>query len=174
MSHKIPFSKGCTALWLYQGYVRQSLLRFKFHRKIHYADYYGQALAKKLVGEGITFDIITWVPISRRRRMRRGYDQVELIAQAFGQELGRMPTQCLQKIRHNRPQSSISDAAQRRMNVLGAYKAVEPDRFRGKRILLLDDIITTGATISECAKTLMIAGAKEVYCAAVAVAQHHK
>jgi ComF family protein len=174
MSRKIPFTKGCMALWLYQDQVRSSLLRFKFHGKVHYADYYGQALAERLLADGVSFDILTWVPISRRRKLKRGYDQVELIARSLGRELDMPSTQCLRKIRHNQPQSSIKDAAQRRINVLGAYKAFSPSQFQGQRILLLDDIITTGATISECAKTLMAAGAKEVYCAAVAAAKHHK
>jgi predicted amidophosphoribosyltransferase len=57
--------------------------------------------------------------------------------------------------------------------VLNVYKVQNPEQFAGKRILLLDDIVTTGATVSECARVLLTAGAKEVYCAAIA-AKHHK
>ena len=83
------------------------------------------------------------------------------------------PVKTLQKIRNTPPQSRIGDAARRRANVLGAYRAVDPKNFRGKRVLRLDDIITTGATASECARVLLTAGAKEVYCAAMAVADHN-
>jgi predicted amidophosphoribosyltransferase len=121
-----------------------------------------------------TFDLITWVPISRIRRLRRGYDQVELLAYAVCAELGVEPVSTLRKIRHNRAQSGIVGQAHRRANVLGVYTAVEPEKFIDKRILLLDDIITTGATISECARVLLTAGAKEVHCAAVAAVKEHK
>ena len=114
------------------------------------------------------------MPISRRRKLWRGYDQVELLAQAVCRELDAAPIRCLKKIRHTPAQSGIKGSAQRKANVLGAYKAVQPEVFVGKRVLILDDIITTGATISECARVLLTAGAKEVHCAAIAAAKHHK
>ena len=83
-----------------------------------------------------------------------------------------VPTLC--KIRHNPPQSGIVGQAQRRANVLGVYEAVEPESFKDKRVLILDDIITTGATLSECARVLLTAGAKEVHCAAIAAVKEHK
>lgn len=170
-----PFVEGWLALWHYEGAVRRSLLRYKFHHKRHYAAGYGRLLAMKISREREeAYDLITWVPISRWRKLRRGYDQVELLAQAVCAELGREPVRTLRKIRHNPPQSGIVGQAHRRANVLGVYSAVEPERFKGKRILLLDDIITTGATVSECARVLLTAGAKEVYCAAVAAVKEHK
>lgn len=171
---KIPFAKGTAVLWSYEDQVRGSLLRFKFGRKRHYAHFYGQALADKLQREQIPFDVITWVPVSRLRRLQRGYDQVQLIAQVLARQLGSKEIRCLRKIRNNPPQSGIVGEAQRRANVLGVYRAVNTPCFYGKRVLLLDDIITTGATISESAKVLMTAGAKEVYCAAIAAAKNTK
>ena len=78
----------------------------------------------------------------------------------------------MRKIRQTKPQSRLKDVAARRANVLGAYRVIEPELINGKRVLLLDDIITTGATVSECAKVLLIAGAKVVSCAAVAAASY--
>lgn len=170
---KIPFVKSKTALWHYEGQVRKSLLRYKFYGKRSYAVGYGRLLAMKLLEEG-PFDVLTWVPISRRRKSRRGYDQCELLAEAVGKGLGMAPVRCLRRIRHDPPQSGIRDYAQRRANVLGAYEAVAPERFAGKRVLLLDDVITTGATVSECARVLLTAGAAEVHCAAVAGASKKK
>lgn len=172
---KIPFVEGWAALWHYEGTVRASLLRYKFHRRRHYARNYGRLLAMRIHREFCDgFNMIGWVPISRLRRLRRGYDQVELLAQWVCRELGVEPVRCLKKIRHNPPQSGVVGYAQRRANVLGVYAAVEPERFQGKRILLLDDIITTGATVSEAARVLLTAGASEVYCAAVAAAKSDK
>ena len=81
------------------------------------------------------------------------------------------PVPLLKKVRHNRPQSGISDASKRRANVLGAYREVNRQAIAGKRILLLDDILTTGATASEAARVLLTSGAKEIHCAAVAAAR---
>ena len=118
------------------------------------------------------FDILTWVPVSPLRKLTRGYDQVELLAKAVGAELGIVPVPLLRKIRHNRPQSGIVGEAKRRANVLGVYRAEHRALLKGKRIVLLDDIITTGTTAGECARVLLTAGAKEVHCGAVAVARH--
>lgn len=172
---RYPFISSHLALWHYEGAVRKSLLRYKFHGKRNYAAGYGRLLAMKIQQElDEEFDLITWVPISRWRRLRRGYDQVELLTLAVGRELGVTPVRCLKKVRHNPPQSGIVGQAHRRANVLGAYEAVQPELLQGKRILILDDIITTGATLSECARVLLTAGAKEVHCAAIAAARHHK
>jgi predicted amidophosphoribosyltransferase len=113
------------------------------------------------------------VPVSRLRRFRRGYDQVELLAKAVGKELGQKPVRLLKKIRNNPPQSGISGQAERRANVLGAYRIIDAAAVTGKRILLLDDVITTGATAGECARVLLTAGASQVHLGAVAAARHH-
>ena len=169
---RIQFLDSFTAVWYYEGTVRRSLLRYKFYGARSFATGYGRLLAMKLLQshpEG--FDCITWIPVSRQRKLRRGYDQVELLAKAVGRELGMEPIALLKKVRHNRPQSGISDASKRRANVLGAYREVNRQAIAGKRILLLDDILTTGATASEAARVLLTSGAKEIHCAAVAAAR---
>ena len=169
---RIQFLDSFTAVWYYEGSVRRSLLRYKFYSMRSYADSYGRLLAMKVLEihpEG--FDCLTWVPVSRRRKIRRGYDQVQLLAKAVGRELGLTPVPLLKKVRHNRPQSGIADAAMRRANVLGAYRAENREQIAGKRILLLDDVLTTGSTAGECARVLLTCGAKEVHCAAIAAAR---
>ena len=167
------FLDSWAAVWYYEGYIRESLLRYKFCHARHYAPVYGRMLAMRIQQEYPDgFDMLTWVPVSRIRRFTRGYDQVELLVQAVGQELGMEPVPALKKIRNNRPQSGIEGQAKRRANVLGAYSAVCPQNVRGKRVLLLDDIITTGATAGECARVLLTAGAKEVHCGFIAAARH--
>ncbi|MBQ4600085.1 MAG: ComF family protein [Oscillospiraceae bacterium] len=172
---RIPFVAKWRALWYYEGDVRFSLLRFKFRGKRSYAESYGRLLAMRIAEEFPEgYDLITWVPVSKRRKHRRGYDQVELLAAAVAAELGQTAVSTLIKHRDNPPQSGITGMAQRKANVLNVYRIADPQTVKGKRILLLDDILTTGATVSECARVLMTAGAKEVYCAAVAANSHER
>jgi ComF family protein len=168
----LQFLDSFTAVWYYEGNVRRSLLRYKFYNCRSFANGYGRMLAMKLLRENPDgFDCITWVPVSFLRKLTRGYDQVELLANAVGRELGMEPVPLLKKVRHNRPQSGISDASRRRANVLGVYRETNREAIAGKRILLLDDILTTGATAGECARVLLTCGAKEIHCAAVAAAR---
>lgn len=170
---KFPFLDSWVAIWHYEGLVRRSIHRYKFRGRRHYAKGYGRLLAMKLSQqhpEG--FDLLTWVSTSPLRKLFRGYDQVALLAKAVGSELGVKPEPLLKKIRHNRPQSGIRGDAQRRANVLGAYRVTDPARIQNKRIVLLDDVITTGATAGECARVLLTAGADEVHFGAVASARH--
>lgn len=172
---KLSFVAGWTAVWYYKDNVRLSLLRYKFSRRRSYVGCYSRQLAMKLQTANFdTFDLLTWVPISSLRRWKRGFDQVELLAKATAGQLGVQAVPLLKKVRHTPPQSGIESAAERRANILGAYEVTNPEAVQGKRILLLDDIITTGATVSECARMLMLCGAQQVRCAALAVAPREK
>ena len=171
---KIPHIRTFTAVWYYDGRVRESLIRYKFYNLRCYAPAYGRLLALRVLEELESPDVITWVPVSRRRKWERGYDQVELLAKAVGRELALPAEKLLDKYRHNPAQSGLLTAEARRANVLGAYRPRKNAQIRGKRILLLDDILTTGATASECARVLLTAGAEEIIFAAVAAGRNHE
>ncbi len=164
----IPHIADVTAVWTYEGDVRHSLHRYKFRGARHYAGPYGRHLALRIQADLEPADIITWVPVSAKRLRKRGYDQSRLLAETVSAELGIPVRRLLEKTRDNRQNSTIQSPEERRANVLGVYRAVSPEDFRGKRVLLLDDILTTGATASECARTLRTAGAKQITFAAVA------
>lgn len=162
-------------MWYYEKDVSKSIRRFKFGNVRSYANVYARLLALRLQDTfPDDFDMLVWVPVSRLRKLKRGYDQAELIAKALAKELDIPANPALKKIRHTPPQSGLRDAAQRRANVLGAYAVRSGQVLADKRVLLLDDVLTTGATAAECARVLVTAGAKEVYFAAVAVASHDK
>lgn len=169
---KLQFLDSFVAVWYYEESVRRALLRYKFYGGRNLARPFGRLLAMRLLREYPEgFDVVTWIPISRTRKFRRGYDQCELLARVVGQELGLSPVPTLKKTRNNRQQSRIHGEAQRRANVLGVYRLVDADAVKGKRVLLLDDILTTGATAGEAARVLLTAGASEVHCAAVAASR---
>lgn len=170
---KLPFVDSWVAVWYYEERARSSILRYKFYGARSCAKGYARLLAMRLMEQYPDgFDLLTWVPTSTLRKLRRGYDQVEVLTREVGRELGMEPVRLLRKIRHNPPQSGIVGQAHRRANVLGVYRVENGELLAGKRILLLDDIITTGATAGECARMLLTAGCKEVHCGAVAVARH--
>ena len=159
----------CASPLLYEDAVRESLLRFKFHGAQSAAEGYGELLARCAAEElGGQFDTVTWVPVSKKREHERGYDQARLLAKATAKALGLPLTPTLHKQRNTQPQSGTGDAAKRRANIAGAYRMKTGADVTGKRILLMDDIVTTGATLSECARVLGKAGAEQVVCATVA------
>ena len=112
---------------------------------------------------------MTWVPVSKKRLRKRGFDQARYLTASLCVDWHTAPLETLRKITDNPPQSGIDDAAARRANVLGVYEAVSPEQFAGKRLLLVDDICTTGATLGECARVLKEAGAAEVMCLTLAM-----
>ena len=166
------FFSLCAAPLRYQDKVRDSIRRYKFNGRRGYHKLYGKLVAQcvhdHLAGR---YDLITWVPLSSQRKKERGYDQAFLLASAAALELGEVAVETLRKERHTAAQSGLTEAAQRRANVLGAYTPVDPELVAGKRVLLIDDVVTTGSTLSECARTLRTMGAKDVVCAALARAR---
>lgn len=162
-------SLRCVAPLWYRDDVRRGILRFKFQGAAGAAEPLGgliaQCAAERLSGE---FDTVTWVPVSRKRLRQRGYDQAELLARAACRRWDTEPVRLLEKIRDNPAQSGLADGKSRWRNVRDVYRVLEPEALQGRRILLVDDICTTGATLGECAAVLRSAGAAEVVCAAVA------
>ena len=154
--------EACLSPLWYAGQIREALLRYKFQDRRGYAPVFGGFMAKCLDENGISCDSITWAPLSRRRLRSRGYDQAGLLAATVAERTG-LPCQVLlEKTKHTRPQSGLKRREARRENAAGAYRAVNTENIAGKRILLVDDIVTTGETLMECARVLKAAGARSV------------
>ena len=166
------FFSLCVSPLRYQDQVRDSIRRYKFKGRRGYHKAYGKLVAQcvhdHLAGR---YDLISWVPLSDKRKKERGYDQAFLLASAAALELDDVAVETLRKGRHTDAQSGLDDDAARRANVLGADAVGDPERVAGKRVLLIDDVITTGSTMAECARALRTAGAKEVLCATLARAR---
>lgn len=161
----------CVSPFAYQGMVRDSIRRYKFLGRRFYAKTYGLWLAAAISRELGDFDLMTWVPVSRKRLRKRGYDQSRILCEETALQLGVEATACLRKNRNNPAQSSLSGAEKRRKNVAGVYDVINPEHISGKRILLIDDVTTTGATLEECSRMLHRSGARTVMCAAMAVTE---
>ncbi len=163
------FFSVCVAPLYYEDTVRESILRFKFKGATGYSQAYGKLLAD-CIREHLSgrYDLISWVPLSSKRLAERGYDQSMLLAMAAALELEDVAVCTLDKVKDVEKQSLVGPVEKRRANIAGAYRPADPELVAGKRILLIDDIVTTGSTLSECARTLLDAGAAEVLCAVVA------
>ena len=169
ISQKGDFYDECVSPLRYEGDVRKSILRFKFKGATSYADCYGRIMAE-CIKENLNgrFNMITWVPLSTKRARKRGYDQAMLLALAVALELDDVAVETLEKTANVQAQSTITDKEMRRANVSGVYELKDQELIDGKRILLIDDIVTTGSTLSECARVLLMSGAESVVCATLA------
>ena len=108
--------------------------------------------------------------MTRRALAERGYNQAEEIARKVAKQFGRPCEKLLQKTKENQPQHNLTTPQKRIENVRGVYAPAKRAQIAGKKILLVDDVITTGATMLSCANELYKAGAKEVICVAAAKA----
>jgi ComF family protein len=158
----------CVCVGWYEGRLKESVRRFKFQNRPNYAAVYGpllaQTISQHLAGD---YDLLSWVPVSPATLKTRGYDQAQLLAEETGKALGQAPVSTLDKTGQNVPQSSLESSGQRWRNVMGVYAVPRPADIAGKRILLIDDILTTGATLEEASRTLLAAGASQVNAAAL-------
>ena len=178
-NEKLPYTNGVKikppqfidkvyAPLYYTGNVRKAILRYKFKRITAYTKPLCEMIVKSY-GEKIrasSIDFITWAPISRARFRTRGFDQSECIARYLSKALSIPVVSTLKKVRNTPKQSQMKDSSARRANVSGAYKTVNDEKIALKNILIIDDVLTTGSTLSECARMLRTAGALSV-CAAV-------
>jgi ComF family protein len=159
------------SLW-YRDRVQESILRYKFSGLSYYHRCYGSLLRKTLLdAEAPPPDYVTWAPLSRQRLRKRGYDQAGLLAQEAARLYGQRPLPLLKKVRHTKPQSSLT-ARQRQENAKDAYAYCGSFPLLGARVLLVDDVVTTGSTLDNCAKVLLAEGAAEVDCLALAGSVH--
>lgn len=159
----------CYSACFYAEPLRQAFHRYKFGGHYHYSKLFGQWMADVLMeNEPEPFDCITWVPLHPFRRWRRGYDQARLLAQEVAGRAGYPLIPTIKKIRYTAAQSGTATAGQRKCNVKDAYRPLDGVSLQDKRILLVDDIITTGSTLENAAAALLAAGAAEVVCLTLA------
>ena len=146
---------------LYEGPLREAIHAFKFSRRRALAGPLGDLVTEQC-GAGLSGDIdaLVPVPLSRERERERGFNQAKLLAERIGRRL-RIPVRAswLARVRPTRPQSDLP-AAERRTNVRDAFRGSE--RASDRHVLLVDDVLTTGATLEACARALRAAGARRI------------
>jgi len=158
--------EGCDAclspLWYREG-ARDGMHRYKFGGGRGHAALFGQLMAQCLQDrwDG-PVDLVTWAPLHPKRKRERGYDQAELLARRVGELTGLPAEGTLKKTKATAVQSQAGGDDARRANVQGAYRPLPGADLTGKRVVLVDDVATSGATLAECAAALRQAGAGSV------------
>ena len=161
----LKYLKGIIGCYRYRNPIRRGIHRMKFSGAKGAAEFFGEEMAQQVarVLPGIRFDAVIPVPSTRREIRERGYDVPLLMARRIAASL-EIPLwdDILKKSRETRRQHTLS-LEERRENLKGAFAVQNPDRLRRSRVLLCDDISTSGSTLEECAKPLKRAGAAEVW-----------
>ena len=159
----VEFCDACLSPLWYRDGVREGVRRYKFSGGSAHASLFGKLMAQCLSDrQERPAELIVWVPLHRKHWKNRGFDQSELLARRVGELTGLPVVPGLQKVRNTETQSLLQDDAARRANVAGAYVLLPGLDAAGKRVVLVDDIVTSGATMSECAALLRQAGAEEI------------
>lgn len=167
---RVKDSVECFAPLWYRGKTVEAVRRYKFRGSPHYHHCFGQLIKEVLTQEQADqFDLISWVPLGQKRYAQRGYNQAELLGRTIAQEFDLTPKALLYKWKENTAQSDINDDDARADNVKEVYCLLdEVDNLENLKILLVDDVITTGSTVESCVNVLKEAGACEVVCLALA------
>lgn len=159
----VHFTRARAAL-LYQGAIAEGVIAFKFKRRLEMAEFFARILFVFIEKEmkGAKFDAIVPVPLHFLRFFHRGYNQAEEIGRILAKMLG-IPlwTEALRRRRATKPQTRLAHA-KRHANVRDAFGIIHADPVSGARILLLDDVYTTGNTLNACSKVLKEEGAREI------------
>lgn len=159
------------AVFEYNGTIAGLIQQFKFHDRVDLSSLFVSGLVhaytRDFDGDGIS--AVIPVPLSVKRLRKRSYNQTKVLADALS---GKLAIPCfprlLEKIKETPPQSTLN-AAMRHENVRNAYRAHEARFLKGKKVLLVDDVITTGATINACTSALRRAGVRQVFVLALAM-----
>ena len=161
---KLAFDAAVSA-YRSRGVVRFVILQFKYNRQLHLrhpvADWLSEAMSDDRLRDR-KFDCIVPVPLHSARLRERGFNQAEVLARILGQTTNLSVNRALERTRYTTTQTAF-DRAARMENLRGAFRLRKRIDVRGLQVLLVDDILTTGSTLSECARVLREAGAHSVY-----------
>lgn len=148
---------------LYNRFLREVIRDFKFHGKNYLSKPLGELMLDTIKKNEIDdIDLVLAVPMHGRKEAKRGYNQSELLARYIGKKLNiEVSRNNLIKTKNTRPQSSL-DSLERRDNLKGVFTVKRKDFFLARKILLVDDIMTTGTTLAECGKVLYEAGVEKI------------
>ncbi len=148
------------AFGAYEGTLRKLIQLFKYGRVHTLSEPLGRIMSLALPRER-GYDVIVPMPMHWRRRMQRGFNQADLLARVLSRRIHVPVVAAVRRKKSTPPQAGLT-GSQRRLNMSGAFEVKHPDAMRGRRVLLIDDVLTTGATAGACARAMKRAGAEFV------------
>ena len=167
---KLFFDKNI-AIAGYSGIVKEVLHNYKFNKRKRLYKHISKLAVNEIIQYKDLIDIITSVPISRKKRFDRGFNQSELVAKDVAKKINKIYSSCLKEKHHSKIQRKLG-YRDRFLNILERYEIENTKRnkkhLHGKKVLIIDDVFTTGATINECARILKSFGADRVYSLTIA------
>jgi competence protein ComFC len=169
-AHRTIYFDAAVAAYRGRGIVRQIIHEFKYGRQIHLRHLVGRWLHAALDDErlcGRRFDVIVPVPLHPARQRERGFNQASLLAEMLSAETSIPAKPLLERIRYTTTQTAL-DRSERMENLHNAFRLRKNADVRSLRVLLVDDVLTTGSTLNECARVLKRAGAFSVHVATAA------
>ena len=171
-SKKVHYYKQGRAIFSYQKGMKRSMYRFKYAGRKEYAAFYAR-MAKQSIGTWVErhgIEVIVPVPMYAAKQRKRGYNQAEVFAKILGEYLGiPVETQMVLRIKNTVPQKELNDI-QRKDNLKGAFQ-LKTNIVKYRKILLVDDIYTTGSTVDAIARCFQEAGIEEVYFLTVCIGE---
>lgn len=163
-----PILRATLARYPFEGVVRAAILALKYRSRTRLVPFLATALATALEARPLSVDVLVPVPLGPRRLRTRGFNQSELLANGLGVVAGLpIATEALIRRRETAQQTALP-ARRRRQNVANAFTVVDAEAIAGKRLLLVDDVCTTGATLEACASALQAGGGSGVWAVVVA------
>jgi len=169
-THRVLYFDAAVSAYRSRGIARQVILNFKYGKQIHLRHLVSQWLIAAFDDPRLRdrrFDAIVPVPLHPARERERGFNQAGLLAERLGPRLGVAVRPVLQRVRFTTTQTAF-DRAERIQNLRDAFRLRKKADVRNWRVLLIDDVLTTGSTLSECARVLKENGARSVYAATAA------
>ncbi|MCK5576776.1 MAG: ComF family protein [Dehalococcoidales bacterium] len=162
-SDQQPAIDGVRAPFRFEGIVRRAIHELKYRNLRAAAEPLSELLGHYLMGNHTPAEVLVPVPLHQKRLRERGYNQSELLAAGLSKRSG-LPVSagCLIRLRHSLPQAQTASVSDRQKNVATAF-ACRDRRMQGKKVLLIDDVATSGATLNACAAALKASGAISVW-----------
>lgn len=164
----------CFSIAWYDSVMKNAVVRFKRESPYNFSKFFGKELSKQILAENFSFDIVTCTPMSKKSRKDRGYNQASYLAKVIANELDVKFDEKLLFKKDSKIHQHELGFDERMENAFKSFSFNDSKDVKGKRILLVDDIVTTASTLNSCARLLKNNGAKSVVCAVACNTKYNK
>lgn len=159
--NRATIENGSLSYGFYGGIVKSLILKFKYESDFTAGYLLSRLLVEMIEEKEIYADVICYVPMTKKSEKKRGFNQCEVIARHIGYHMNIPVSNCIKKIKNTKEQKTLTKE-ERVKNLMGAFKVSRIEDIKNKNVILIDDVMTTGATINECKDVLKKSGANKI------------